>query len=408
MKLLFVNQFYKPDHAATAQMLADLCERLAAKGHDVHVLTARGRYDGGDGTDARRLPRREQIDGVHVHRVRATGFGKRRLVGRIIDYLTVHLAIGLRLLLAGARYDAIVTLTTPPLVGVYAVPLRWFSRVRHVCWVMDLHPDCEFELGVFRRTSWLARLLDYLNGLHFRKADACVALGERMAQRLKAKGVSRARIHCIDLWGHDTPPAPSTEVDALREAWGLRGRFVVMYSGNAGLIHSFDAVLESARRLRDDERFAFLFVGGGGRLREIEAFKAEHALGHLDIRPYVPREQLGVSLAVGDVHLITMRDGMAGVALPSKLYGILAAGRPALFVGPDDAEPAAMIRTHACGKVFATHDADAFTAALQRLADDRQAVTRMGHAAREAFEARYRADHGCERWRTLLESVVRT
>jgi colanic acid biosynthesis glycosyl transferase WcaI len=405
LKLLFINQYYWPDYAATAQVLTDLAEALAARGDEVHVLCSRGKYDDGSGVP-RSLLRHEERRGVHIHRLTATGFGKRTKLGRVLDYLSFHLLIGLRILLTGWRYDGLITLTTPPLVGLYATPVKWLARRRHICWVMDLHPDCEFELGMVRRSNPLARLADWLNGLHFRHADRCVVLGDYMARRLRDKRVPAERITAIPIWGHAASGLPDdAQPNPLRRQWGLEGKFVVMYSGNAGLIHTFDAICQAALRLRDQERIVFLFVGGGRRIAEIQAFGQRHALANIRIMPYVPREHLGQSLALGDVHLISLREGMAGVAVPSKLYGIMAAGRPAVFVGPQACETADAIRAAPCGRTVGAADADGLAAALTELADNPDLRRRYGAGARAAYQEHYRPEVCVRQWCDLVDEV---
>jgi len=407
MKLLLINQYYWPDYAATAQMMVDLAERLTEAGHEVHVLASRGKYDDGSGADTR-LPRREIHNGVHIHRITATGFGKKRMIGRVLDYLSFHLLIGLRTLLTGWRYDAVITLTTPPLVGIYATPLRWLRLTRHVCWVMDLHPDLEFELGLFDRRKPLPRLLDWLNGMHFRHADRCVVLGSHMADRLRDKGVRDDQLVTIPVWGHDLPTEPpSREANPLRAELGLGDKFVVMYSGNAGIIHQFDEVCEAARQLRGDDRIVFLFVGSGRRMAEIEAYRDEHELSNIITRGYFPRERLAQSLTLGDVHLITLRDGMAGVAVPCKQYGIMAAGRPAIFIGPAACETAETLRDYECGEAVVSGDADRLVAVLRELQSDVDRRERMGVAARAAFERTFNAQTCVEQWRHLIEAMHR-
>ncbi len=404
MRLLFVNQYYWPDLAATSQMLTDLCEHLATQGHDVHVLCSTGHYDHGSRTPDPAL-RNETRAGVHIHRVTTTGFGKRSMVGRMIDYLSFHLLIGLRTLFTGFRYDAIVTLTTPPLIGVYATLVRELTmgRTRHVCWVMDLHPDVEFELGVFNRTSLLPRLLDFLNAMHLRRADHCVVLGPHMGERLVRKQVALDRISHIPVWGHELKPVD----EPLPFEEQLQGKFVVMYSGNVGLAHTFDAICEAAHVLRDDDRFTFLFVGGGRRMQDIQAFQAEHDLANILITGYVPREMLGRSLQLGDVHLISLRDGMAGAVVPSKLYGIMAAARPVIFVDPETCETADEIRDANCGLAVATDGSRAMVDFLRKLAADPDLAAALGQNARRAFEQHFEPKSCCEQWRPLLESLAR-
>ncbi|MBI1370460.1 MAG: glycosyltransferase [Planctomycetes bacterium] len=392
MKLLFVNQFYAPDFAATAQILADLAEHLASHGHEVHVLCSRGKYD--DGT-ARPTPREETLNGVHVHRLSAPGFGKSNMLGRIVDYAAFHLLCGGWMLAHGDRFDAIVTLTTPPLIGLYAT----FVRTKHICWAMDLHPDVEFELGIWSRKHPAWRFLHFLNALHFRRADATVALGEAMKDRLAEKGVERERIVVIPPWSRaDQIRVIDAAASPLRRDQKLDGKFVVMYSGNAGLIHTFDAVRAAMRELANDPRFAFVFIGSGRRLEEI----TEPCLK----LPYQPRDGLSETLGAADVHLVTLRNGMTGTAVPSKLYGIMAAGRAAIFLGPADADTALDLRAAESGFVLKGDDSAGLVAALRRLADNPAECEQLGRNARAAFEQSYEHQVCCEQFEGLLESVV--
>ncbi|QNN22078.1 glycosyltransferase family 4 protein [Planctomycetales bacterium ZRK34] len=394
MKILFVNQFYWPDVAATAQLMVDLCEDLAHQGHDITVLCSRGQYDDGTGAPT---PKRETHNGVNIRRLSAAGFGKRSTLGRVIDYASFHLLCGGYLLRHTRKFDIIVTLTTPPLIGLYAT---WFKgKSKHVCWAMDLHPDIEFEMGLWSRRNPVWRIFDWLNGLHFRRADAVVALGGRMMVRLVNKHVQQLRIEVI------TPWSPGDDVQAMerspwRDTQPWADKFVVMYSGNAGLIHTFDAVTAAMRELRDDDRFAFVFIGGGKRLAEIDDALAVKM-------PYQPREMLGESLAAADVHLVTLRDGMSGTAVPCKLYGIMAAARPTIYLGPADSDTAIDINQSDAGLTLATDDAAGLVAALRKLADDEAERKRLAANARTAFEQHHSRAACCRRWIDLLESLGR-
>lgn len=410
MKLLFLNQYYWPDSAATAQMLTDLCEYLASPvggGHEVHVLASRGNYDAGSQV-GRKTSRYEVRNGVHIHRVRAAAFGKRSMTAQAIDFASFHLLVGLRTLMASWRYDAMVTLTTPPLIGIYATLVRTISRTKHVCWVMDLHPDCEFVLGVMNPRHFLPRIFAWLNDLHLRKADGCVVLGECMRQRLLDKRIHEKRIKTIRLWGHDqqgqTPGEP--EANPLRQELDLQGKFIVGYSGNAGYIHSFEEIFSAALALRDDPRFFFLFIGGGRRLADVKTIGETHKLTNLRVLPYFPREQLAHSLALPDVHLISLKPGLEGISVPSKLYGIMAAVRPAIFVGPRESETACEIQRIACGRAIVNGDTAGLIAALRELAVDPTLRQRMGQNGRAAFDSAYNAQARCHEWRTFLESLT--
>jgi len=405
VKILFVNQYYWPDMAATAQHLDDLCQMLARRGHEVHVICSRGQYDDGSGQPT---PRRQVHGGVHIRRLKAPGFGKKSKLGRVMDYAGFHLLTGLWLLLFGWRFRVITTLTTPPLIGIYAMLLKWlsFGRVRHVTWAMDLHPDLEFDLGLWSPRHPLYATFGWLNNMHFRHATATVALGEAMADRMRRKRVKEDRLHVISVWNkaEEITPMPMG-TSPLRAEHGLNDKFVVMYSGNAGIIHDFDAVCEAMKQLADDDRIVFLFVGGGRRLEQVQAFAQTNKLNNFMRLPYFPREQLDASLAMGDVHLVTFRKGMSGVAVPSKTYGVMAASRAVIYVGPDDSDTANHIRAGQCGHVFALDDADGLIATLRDLADDPTQAQRLGEAGRAYFLEHHEASVCCEQWATLLESV---
>lgn len=406
MRILLVNQFYWPDAAATAQQMADLAEWLVERGHEVTVYCSRGQYQAGS---TRRAPRYQVHHGVKIRRLAIPSLGKKSFVARLLEYAGFHLLCGLRMGLAGWRYDAIVTLTTPPLIGLYATLVKWltFGRTKHVCWSMDLHPDCEFALGMWSPRHPLYATLNWLNGLHFRKAHASVALGDCMAGRLRDKGVAADRCRVIGVWSRadQIEPRPLGS-SPLAEEHGLAGKFVVMYSGNAGLAHTFDAVNEAMLRLKADDRIRFLFVGAGKRLDEVEAFAKQHELANFLRLPYFPREQLNDSLALGDVHLATLIRSMAGIAVPCKTYGIMAAGRAMLFVGPDESEIAQQVRAADCGYVIDPTDADALVARIRELADDRETCQRLGANGRAYMLAHHERQVCCDQWTKLLEEVT--
>lgn len=391
--LLFINQHYYPDVASTGQHLTDLAEYLAARGAEVRVVTGRAHYVDGH----LEAPARETRAGVQIRRFRTTTFGRGSRLGRIADYATFYLKAFVALLTAPGGDVTVVFLTTPPLLAV----MGWCLRRRYGIWSMDLHPDAEIAAGMVRPTSAVGRMLIWLDEHAFRRAAFVVDLGPYMKRRIVAKGVDAARTHTIPVWGH----AESTNGRPLRSELGLEGRFVVMYSGNAGLVHDFGDILAAMRLLRDEPRIYFLFAGGGPRRTEIEAFAKEARLTNFSYRPYFARDELGDALAVGDVHLISLGAPFVGVSVPGKLYGIMAAGRPALFVGPAACETADTIRDADCGVVIDPTSGSApekIASALRAFCADPASARAMGTRGRDAFHRRYTSDTNCEAFRQVL------
>ena len=195
MRILLLNQFYKPDVAATGQLLADLAETLADRGHEVHVICGRSMYGGGTLVAGREAI----VEGVHVHRVRTTGFGRRRLIGRAVNYLSFYLSAAFRALTV-PRPDLCVSLTTPPFVSLIGLMLAKLKGTRNVIWMMDVYPEIAAAYGVLHHGSILYRLLQGINAILYRNAEAVISLGEIMTQRLEAAGVPGDRLHTVHNW----------------------------------------------------------------------------------------------------------------------------------------------------------------------------------------------------------------
>jgi colanic acid biosynthesis glycosyl transferase WcaI len=401
-RVLLINQYYWPDHASTAQHLTDLAESLTEAGYECHVLASQGRYKPGE-------PRPlafEIHNDVYIHRVYATSLGRRGTWARMTDYLSFYAGAAVKALLM-PRFDVVVTLTTPPLIGLVGTLLKRLKKTRHVYWSMDLHPDASLALGRMSHKGLFARLMYRLSGFVYSQADQVVVLGPYMADRIALKSVPPERITTIPVWSErdEIYPTPR-DANPLRRVLGLDGVFVAMYSGNLGLAHSFDEFIEAARRLRNRPDIVFLYVGEGPRLAEVKAARDSEGLANIRFLDYVPRSQLQASLALADVHLISMRPEMTGIVVPGKLYGVMAAGRPAVFVGPEHCESADTIRDAGCGVTITSGDAEGLVAALLRLASNPSLARRMGEKGRSAFLTTYDRKVCSAHWRELIGNQV--
>lgn len=404
--ILFVNQHYYPDFASTGQHLTDLAEHLAASGYDVSVLCSRAKYLAGD----LGVPKQEVHNGVRIHRVTGTSFGRGSHLGRIMDYASFY-GQAILSLLSTRRYDYVVTLTTPPLLSFLGGVLKKMRGQKYGIWSMDLHPDAEVAAGMLQPGSSLAKVLHALNNFGYRNADFVVDLGTYMKRRLEAKGVRHDRLHTIPVWSKkdEIEPLPHDE-NPLLDAWGLRDKCVVMYSGNAGLAHRFDEVLEAMRLLKDHPDLFFLFIGAGPRRQAIEDFAARHGIENFRYLDYLPREQLRYSLSSASIHLLTLRSDMAGIAVPGKLYGIMAAGRPVAMVGPEASEPAQTILQEDIGFVVDPDGPSANASSelvdkLLHFCNDDDLRAEQGSRARAAFLAHYEQEVACAMWERLFEQV---
>lgn len=401
-KILLINQYYWPACASTAQHLTDLAESLADRGFECHVLCCKGGYQG----DRSRLPSYEVHNGVHIHRVGSTALGRRSYLRRMTDYLSFYARAVVKAL-ALPRFDATVTLTTPPIIGLVGVLLARLKKTRHVFWSMDLHPDAGIALGIMPRRNPIIASLAWLSDAVHRAADKVVVLGPYMADRIAAKGVRRERIETIHVWSRRDEIYPMPRAGhPLRESLGLADKFVAMYSGNMGMAHSFEDFMGAARALKDRRDIVFLFVGDGPRKKEVVAAKEALGLDNVRLLDYFPREQLHASLSLADVHLMSMRREMTGIVVPCKLYGAMASSRPALFVGPEHCETADAIRESGCGRTIRPGETAALVEAIEGLAADPSLAAEMGEKGRAAFLADYERDGCCASWGWMLAELL--
>ncbi len=370
MKILLMNQFFWPDSAATSQLLTDVARDLTSQGHHVDVICG-GTYAAADADNA---------PDVNIHRVRSMRFSRGTL-GRITSYLSFYVGAAWRALTM-PRPDVVLTLTTPPLLSLIGALLHRIRATRFYIWEMDVYPDVAVDLGYIQSGSVLHRLIGALADWSRRQANGIIALGDCMRERLIARSVDPEKITVVHNW------ADSSQIRVLARGPAV-GPLHLVYSGNLGLAHDVETVTAAMLMLRDDPRFDFTFIGGGARRKELADFVQEHDIRAVTMRPYVPRSDLSETLGLGDIGLVTQRDDCCGSVVPSKVYGLMAAGRPILFIGPAAATPAHIVERHACGWRVACGNPDALADLLRHLATHPDEVTRAGINAREALELYY-------------------
>lgn len=401
MRILLLNQVFHPDVVATAQHAHDLARHLVRHGHEVDVIASRAIY----GQKGAALPRHEVVDGIQVHRVGRSFFGKASILARVFDFGMFYLAAASKAL-AIRKPDVVICFTTPPFIALAGWLLRVLRHSRFVYWVMDLYPDLPVACGVMRANSLLTKWFEAVNRFCLRHADRVVVLGRCMRDRVLAKGIDGRHVVHIGVWADQSEVTPiARDYNAYRREWNLGDRFVVMYSGNFGLGHDVDTMCQAALRLRDDDSIRFVFAGGGKKKQVVDDFVRRHALQNCVLAPYQPRERLAESLTCGDVHLASLLEGVEGIMVPCKLFGSMAAERPTIFIGHPSSELARVLLEHDCGCVVRQGDVEGLIDAIKLLQADEARRERMGRQARTALVERFDRERACEEWRSLLESV---
>ena len=400
-KTIFVNRYFYPDHSATSQLLSDLAFDLASRGQEIHIITGCQLY--GDPHAA--LSAEELIHGVHVHRVPTSRFGRTNLLGRAADYLTFYLGATWRLLRLLGPGDIVVAKTDPPMMSV---PASWAVKLKRgvlVNWVQDLFPEVASSMDVYG-LRFAAPMLKRLRNQSLRASRTNVVLGEVMAERLREEGIPLDQITIIENWADGDAIQPvRRQGNPLRREWGLDDKFVLGYSGNMGRVHEFKTMIDVAERLKVVDEIAFVFIGDGMARGWLESEATRRGLTNVQFYPYQSADRLQWSLSVPDVHFVSLRPTLEGLIVPSKFYGIAAAGRPIIHIGDPDGEIARILDRERCGWSFCIGEVDALAACILRLFRHKSEVIDAGLCARRAFDRKYSRAHALDSWRVLLQSA---
>ncbi len=390
-RLLVLNQYYWPGVEATANLLTELCEALAAT-HDVTVITGASRG----------LPRRQVRNGVAVVRVRSTTFDRSHLFRRAANYVTYLIGLVWRAMVS-KRPDLVVCMTDPPFIGSIARVVATRFRAPLLIIMQDVFPEIAVKLG--RLKSPAARLLRLLIDPSLRAADRVVVIGETMKQRVEAKGVSPERVRVIPNWGDAASVVPMAHNNEWARRHKLAKRFVVMHSGNIGHAQNLDALVRATTFLRDLDDLAVVIIGSGARRTELIALARLLEADTVEILPYQDRAILSQSLSTADVHVVGLARGLAGYVVPSRLYGILAAGRPVIAATDPESETAQLVAEVGCGVIVPPGNPFALAAAMRAAHDSEYDLAEMGRRARAFAEAESDRTIAVQRYRDVLHEL---
>lgn len=391
-RLLFINQYYWPDEAATAQLLGDLAESLVVSGHHVTVLCGRSRY-----ACAEPLPRGSfEHRGVRIERTGGSDWGRHTMKGRLMDNAS-FLVAAWRRLAALPRHDLVVAMTSPPWVGRLGVCYHERHRVPLVLWLQDIYPEVAERLGALRNPV-LRHILRGQSTRIYQAGARIVVLGESMAATLTKRGVGREKLRVIPNWAHlDEIRATPVDENPFRQEQGWANERVLMYSGNVGSAHDIETMVALVARLaKEMPSMRFVLVGDSPRHARLMEDVKRVNVTRTTWLPSQPRARLGDLLGAADAHLVAQKAETEGLVFPSKFYGIVAAGRPVIFVGPRSSELGRIVLDARLGTaVEPGRAADGVSAARQALLmtrDERGVVPRIREWAEQhaSHQARLR------------------
>jgi len=338
VRILLLNLYYPPDTSATAKMAQTVVDALLAK-HDVTVLSGRPSYDPTE-RRAWRLYQMEEWGKARVIRAGSTDYPRVEMKKRVFNYLSyVVLAVPRALLLP---CDVVLAMTDPPFEGIVGAFVAMLKNKPYVYNIRDLYPDMAVG-GSIVEPGLLSRIWERLHRWALRRATKVVVLGEDMRNRILAKGVDPARVIVVRdgtevlVSPHKSPTLDPSVIQSIRGDF----RFVLLHAGNLGFYGAWETLVEGVRQL-EKEGVGLVFVGDGTQKEKLVSACA--GISNVRFLPFFPASKVPSVLAAADAHVITIKRGLEGVVVPSKMYGILAAGKPIVAVAPAESDVVAIGR----------------------------------------------------------------
>ena len=403
MKIIFVNRYFYPDFSATSQILYDLAKALARHGFEIEIICSRFSYQNREII----YPRHEVIDGVTVHRVRTSNFGRAGFLGRAVDYLSFYFSSAVQLARRLKEKDIVVAKTDPPLLSVICGVVAKYKKATLINWMQDVFPEVYSNLGYYC-PKWILWGLKAARNWSMRIADANVVLGHIMKDQFIEQGIGENSLYVIENWANEgaRPPVKMQESQLYKELL-LQGKFIVAYSGNLGRAHDYQTLLHAAQLLSIEKDILFLVIGGGIGYEKLKENSEKNKIENFLFLPYQKRECLADVLAAANVHLVSLLPELEGLIVPSKFYGILAAGRPTIMIGSVNGELARIIESSELGGVAEVGNAEELVRHIKNLKNNPSIAEAMGERAYNRYQSSYTLERAVNKWINMIGKLVK-
>ena len=398
--LTVVSELYYPEQTSTGYFLTRISEGLAEQ-CKIEVICSQPTYS----ERGTRSPWNERRSGVFIRRCWGTTLSKDSLAGRFLNMVSFCISVCIVSLRRIRKDSNVLVVTNPPLVPYIVVPACKIKGARSFILVHDVYPEVLIASGFLREGSAAARWIGYCTRLLLNSAFRVIVIGRDMRQliekRYKIRG-ERARV--ITNWAdtNEIHPEPKKGNLLLKEL-GLEDRFVVQYCGNMGRTHGLQQLMEAAEILQLGRKIHFLLIGWGAKRSWVEKHIESHKLSNVTILPHQARERLNTALNACDLAVISFVAGMAGISVPSRMYNIMAAGKPILAVADEESELAMVVREEQIGWVVPPGQTSSTVQAIEQASADQDCLKEMGRRARGAAEGKYSFERIVELYTRMLD-----
>jgi len=401
--LMILSQYFYPDLASTGQLLTELAEDLKKYGYSIKVYTGKPSYY----RSIVKCNTKEIYQGINIYRVSATRFNKNIIMGRLCNFLSYFISVSFKLLFLKDRYPLLIV-SNPPFLSVLGFLLKKIRNQKYIYLIHDIYPDIAIKLGYLKKNSIIMKIWSKINYQVLKESEDIIVLGEYMAETLKEKysDLDRDKIKIIHNWADEKFILPmKKENNWFAKKYGLIDKFVILYSGNIGLFQDLKTIINAAKRLKNYEDIIFLFIGDGGGLYQLKEMVKKYNLDNVKFLPYQLKKYLTFSLTSSDISIVTLEKGVEGLAVPCKVYGILASGRAVLGLVGENCEVADIIKNAKCGIRVNQSDVNGLVEEIKYIYKNPEILKTMGENSRRYFEKHFTRGQMTRKYYKVLENI---
>lgn len=400
--ITFFTQLYHPDMTTTAMIMQDIAEDLCSHGFKINVVCAQPTY-----LSKKKNPNRENLNNVSIRRVLTFRLDKNRISGRLLNSISCFLSM-LTVLPAYRKSRLLVFNTNPALLPLLGFAARILFGSRYIVLIHDLWPELPAHTGLIQKNGAIYKLIDFLNIHSLKRADSIIVLSKKMKTLvIKKTSLPEHKVHLIPNWTdtrrvYPVPPAHNNLMNQLN----LANRKIVMYSGNIGLYQPMEVMIEAANELKDLDDVVFVFTGDGGKKKKIQTMAKKMNLSNVRFFSFQPVERLAESLSMADISLLGIYPDNEGVIMPSKLYGLLAVGKPIISVSAPESEIAETLKEAKAGIQSPIDSPKALADNIRFILNNPETAKTFGQNGRRYFLEHFERKILTKKWKDTLDMIL--
>ncbi len=403
--VLFLCQYFYPEFISSATLPLDVA--LALANHNFKVATICGYPK--EYNMKRKVPLKEKYKSIEIKRLRYLQLKRTRHLGRIINYFSFTIAVLLRLLEL-RKYKSIIVYSNPPVLPLIAVLANKLFKTKVIFVCFDVYPEIAHVTNSIKKNSFISRLMGSINKITYKDFSKVVALSNEMKDYLltKRRGLSEKQMEVIPNWYEDKGKSEiiDSSKNKLFRAIKKKGVIVISYFGNMGTCQDLDTIVDAIRSLKDDHTIQFIFAGHGTKFENLKMLKQIEELENLHIFEFLHGNEFQEVLNLSDCFLVSLVEGVTGLAVPSKTYSYMMIGRPIIAIMEENADIVKDLTKNNAGYSLKVGESYKLVNAIYDLKNNKHKRELMGENCRNIFLEKYTREKCTQQYVKMIQEVL--